>query len=111
MECFPQSIPKELPALLQKCKWTKPAKEVENWDHWWAMHEKITKALTKNAKHIHAWWEYTGRPDPGEAAILEALKRLVSSVLTHPVSIGKIDFWLDRGDIVFQGEKLFESTN
>ena len=55
----------------------------------WAMHEKVLKPLRKNAKHIHAWWEFTGRPDPGEEAILETLKRLVSGVLTHPVTIGE----------------------
>ena len=55
----------------------------------WAMHEKILKPLRKNAKHIHNWWEFTGRPDPGEEAILETLKRLVSGVLTHPVTIGE----------------------
>ena len=53
------------------------------------MHEKIRKALAKNAKHIHAWWDFTGRPDPGEDGIIESLKRLVSGVLTHPVTIGK----------------------
>ena len=53
------------------------------------MHEKIRKSLAKNAKHIHAWWDYTGRPDVGEDGILESLKRLVSGVLTHPVTIGK----------------------
>ena len=39
VECFPNSMPQELPALLQKCKWTKPAKEVETWEHWWVMRE------------------------------------------------------------------------
>ena len=53
------------------------------------MHEKVLKPLRKNAKHIHNWWEFTGRPDPGEEAILETLKRLVSGVLTHPVTIGE----------------------
>lgn len=89
VECFPNTMPKELPDVIQKIKWTKPAKEVETWEHWWEMHEKIRKSLSKNAKHIHAWWEFTGRPDPGEDGILESLKRLVSGVLTHPVTIGK----------------------
>ena len=60
VECFPNTMPKDLPELLQKSKWTKPAKEVETWDHWWAMHEKINKALKKTAKIINAWWSYTG---------------------------------------------------
>ena len=55
------------------------------------MHERITKALRKNAKHIHNWWDFTGKPSPGEDEILESLKRLVSGVLTHPVTIGKFD--------------------
>ena len=34
VECFPNTMPKDLPELLQKSKWTKPAKEVETWDQW-----------------------------------------------------------------------------
>lgn len=90
VECFPNTMPKELPDLLKKTKWSKPAKEVETWEDWWSMHEKILKALKKNAKHIEAWWSFTGKDNPGEVEILESLKRLVSGVLTHPVSIGKL---------------------
>ena len=52
------------------------------------MHGTILKSLQKQAKHIHAWWEFTGRPDPGEDGVVESLKRLVSGVLTHPITIG-----------------------
>lgn len=90
VECFPNTMPKDLPELLQKSKWTKPTKEVETWDHWWAMHEKINKSLKKTAKVINAWWSYTERPEIGEDGVLDSLKRLVSGVLTHPVTIGKI---------------------
>ena len=55
----------------------------------WEMHEKILKALKKTSKIIKAWWEYTGKPEPTEDEILDSLKRLVSGVLTHPVTIGK----------------------
>ena len=34
VECFPNSMPKELPEVIQKIKWTKPGREVENWDMW-----------------------------------------------------------------------------
>ncbi len=54
------------------------------------MHERVLKPIRKNAKHVHNWWEFTGRPDPGEEAILAAMKRLVTGVLTHPVTIGEI---------------------
>ena len=53
------------------------------------MHGTILKSLQKQAKHIHAWWEFTGRPDPGEDGVVESLKRLVSGVLTHPITIGR----------------------
>jgi len=53
------------------------------------MHERILKSLRKQAKHVHAWWDFTGAEDPGEEGVLEALKRLVSGVLTHPVTIGE----------------------
>jgi len=89
VECFPNTMPKDLPDVLQKIKWNKPAKEVETWETWWEMHEKLLKPLRKNAKHVHAWWEFTGRPDPTEEGVLESLKRLVSGVLTHPLTIGK----------------------
>ena len=58
------------------------------------MHERIIKSLRKQAKHIHAWWEFTGKPDPGEDIIVESLKRLVSGVLTHPVTIGRYNIEL-----------------
>ena len=53
------------------------------------MHEKILKPLRKTAKNIKAWWNFTGKPEPSEEEILDSLKRLVSGVLTHPVTIGK----------------------
>jgi len=28
-------MPKDLPDVLQKIKWNKPAKEVETWEEWW----------------------------------------------------------------------------
>ena len=52
------------------------------------MHEKILKPLRKTAKNIKAWWNFTGKPEPTEEEILDSLKRLVSGVLTHPVTIG-----------------------
>ena len=56
----------------------------------WEIHEKITKLLTKQAKQIHKWWKFTGLDtDPGVEGIVEALKRLVTGVLTHPVTIGE----------------------
>ena len=60
VECFPHTMPKDLPELIQKSKWSKPAKEVETWDQWWAMHQKILKPLQKTAKIINSWWSFTG---------------------------------------------------
>ena len=54
------------------------------------MHGTILKSLQKQAIHIHAWWDFTGRPDPGIDGVVESLKRLVSGVLTHPITIGNI---------------------
>jgi len=90
VECFPNTMPKDLPEILQKSKWSKPAKDVETWDFWWGMHEKILKPLRKTAKVINNWWSFTEKPEIGEEAILESLKRLVSGVLTHPVTIGQM---------------------
>lgn len=88
VECFPNTLPKELPDILQKSKWSKPAKEVENWDTWWEIHEKIFKSLKKQSKHINAWLKFA-EIDVPEDAVLESMKRLVSGVLTHPITIGR----------------------
>lgn len=90
IECFPNTLPKDLPEVLGKTKWTKKTAEVSSWADWWEMHEKILKSLKKQAIHIQNWWEYTGRPSPGDEEILNSLKRLVSGVLTHPITIGKV---------------------
>merc|ERR1712038_188831 len=90
VECFPNTLPKDLPDALAKIKWSKKAVEVEGWDIWWEIHEKILKSLRKQATHIQSWWEYTGRAYPGDDEILGSLKRLVSGVLTHPLTIGKV---------------------
>lgn len=90
VECFPNTMPKELSDLVQKSKWNKPAKEVETWDQWWGMHQKIAKPLGKTAKVIHNWWSFTEKTEVSEEEILDSLKRLVTGVLTHPVTIGKM---------------------
>ena len=46
--------------------------------------------MKKQATIIQSWWDFTGRPSPGEEEILESLKRLVSGVITHPLTIGKV---------------------
>jgi len=90
VECFPNSLPDDLPQILGKTKWSKPAEEISTWSDWWGMHDKVEKALKGQAKKISEWWEYTGRPHPGEEEVLASLQRLVSGVLTHPVTIGKM---------------------
>jgi len=90
VECFPNTLLKLLPNTIQKTKWTKKSKEVENWEIWWSMHEKILQPLRAQAEVIHKWWEFTGKPDPGVDEITNGLKRLVTGVLTHPMTIGKV---------------------
>ena len=41
IECFPNTLLKLLPAEIGKTKWNKKAKDVENWGHWWEMHDKV----------------------------------------------------------------------
>lgn len=89
VECFPNTLLKLLPNTIQKTKWSKKSKEVENWDIWWSMHDKILQPLITQAEVIHKWWEYTGKPDPGVEEVTNSLKRLVTGVLTHPMTIGK----------------------
>ena len=55
VECFPNTLLKLLPNTIQKTKWTKKSKEVENWDIWWSMHEKILQPLRSQAEVIHKW--------------------------------------------------------
>lgn len=89
VECFPNTLLKILPNTIQKSKWTKKSTDINNWEDWWAMKTKITKSLSGHAETIHKWWEFTGRPDPGKDEVTNSLKRLVTSVLTHPLTIGK----------------------
>ena len=35
VECFPNTMPPNLPDILGKIKWTKEAKDVETWENWW----------------------------------------------------------------------------
>merc|ERR1712227_334090 len=90
VECFPNTLLKLLPSEIGKSKWTKKAKEVETWEHWWEMHDKIYEHLQQQADCISSWWEYTGKPHPGTEEIINSLKRLVSDVMTHPMTIGKV---------------------
>jgi len=90
VECFPNTLLKLLPNTIQKSKWTKKSTDVNNWDDWWDIHKKILTPLKKQAACIHKWWDYTGRADPGEEEVVNSLKRLVTSVLTHPMTIGKM---------------------
>merc|ERR1711936_636843 len=90
VECFPNTLPKNLPDKLSKMKWSKKAVEVESWADWWGMHEEIESMLIKQRDHIKNWWEYIAAPYPGDEAILNSLRRLVSGVLTHPITIGKV---------------------
>ena len=34
VECFPNTMPPNLPDILGKIKWTKEAKDVETWENW-----------------------------------------------------------------------------
>ena len=90
VECFPNTLPKNLPDKLSKMKWSKKAAEVCSWSDWWEMHEEIEAMLTKQASHITKWWEYIDKPYPGDQEIINSLKRLLSGVLTHPITIGKV---------------------
>ena len=45
VECFPNTMPKDLPDKIQKVKWKKAAKDVETWEHWY---ERYISKITKN---------------------------------------------------------------
>ena len=51
VECFPNTMPKDLPDKIQKVKWKKAAKDVETWEHWY---ERYISKITKNHKEITA---------------------------------------------------------
>jgi len=89
VECFPGSLTQNLPERLAKMKWGRPAAEIQNWQHWWNVHKEIEKSLEKQTKLIKEWWRFIDRAYPGDAEILMSLKRLVSGVITHPLTIGK----------------------
>lgn len=89
VECFPNTLLKILPNTISKSKWSKKSNTIETWEDWWSIHQKLLTPLKAHAKVIHQWWEFTGRPDPGEEEVVNSLQRLVTSVLTHPLTIGK----------------------
>jgi hypothetical protein len=41
VECFPNTLPKELPELLSKTKWSRKPSDVQTWDDWWDIHPKV----------------------------------------------------------------------
>ena len=43
MECFPNTLPKELPELLSKTKWSRKGSEVLTWEDWWDIHPKVSQ--------------------------------------------------------------------
>lgn len=90
VECFPNSLPEDLPTILGNTKWGRSGKEVGSWEEWWSMHTKVEAALRGQAKRIAAWWSFTGRPYPGDQEVQASLARLASGVLTHPITIGRM---------------------
>lgn len=64
--------------------------QVATWEDWWAMREKLLEPLRAQAEVIGQWWDFTGRQHPGNEEITRSLQRLVSGVLTHPMTIGKV---------------------
>ena len=53
------------------------------------LHFRYIFPLSRTLK-CFARWEFTGKPDPGVDEITNGLKRLVTGVLTHPMTIGKV---------------------
>ena len=45
VECFPNTLLKLLPNTITKIKWSKKPNEIENWDDWWEIHQKILTPL------------------------------------------------------------------
>ncbi|XP_023327013.1 putative protein MSS51 homolog, mitochondrial [Eurytemora carolleeae] len=90
VECFPGALPKNLPEILGKTTWGRPPQEVKDWKDWWNCHKDVLKALEIQTGLIKQWWKYIDRAYPGDEEILESLKRLISGVITHPLTIGKV---------------------
>jgi hypothetical protein len=45
VECFPNTLLKLLPNTITKIKWSKKPGEIENWEQWWEIHQKILTPL------------------------------------------------------------------
>jgi len=89
VECFPGALPKDLPQLLAKGKWGKPSSQVTNWKEWWEVHPQIEKLLKDQCVLVQKWWKFIDRAYPGDDEILESFKRIVTGIITHPLTIGK----------------------
>ena len=51
VECFPNTMPKDLPDKIQKVKWKKAAKDVETWEHWYGGDIYAMKIKCNNPKN------------------------------------------------------------
>ena len=52
VECFPNTLLKLLPNTITKIKWSKKPNEIENWDDWWEIHQKILTPLKTQVQYI-----------------------------------------------------------
>ena len=52
VECFPNTLLKLLPNTITKIKWSKKPNEIENWDDWWEIHQKILTPLKAQVQYI-----------------------------------------------------------
>merc|ERR1719384_3118235 len=49
VECFPNTLPKNLPDKLSKMKWSKKAAEVESWSDWWSASPTLSPRTSRTS--------------------------------------------------------------
>jgi hypothetical protein len=61
VECFPNTLLKLLPNTITKIKWSKKPAEIETWEDWWDIHQKILTPLKAQVLYI---WLFLKEPCP-----------------------------------------------
>ncbi|NXX78215.1 Y7331 protein, partial [Urocolius indicus] len=69
--------------------WTKPAWEVESWEDWFSMQERLEEKLSAilGGHYMTLLWANAGKPRPADAELLQSIRRLVTDFHSRPLTI------------------------
>ncbi|XP_048194991.1 putative protein MSS51 homolog, mitochondrial isoform X2 [Perognathus longimembris pacificus] len=77
--------------VLPSGPWPWPAEVVQDWDTWFSMRELQLDTILDSVLGSHAMtilWASVGRPRPDPNVLQDSLKRLLTDVLSRPLTLG-----------------------